>query len=70
MGFDLADETRQIIQDSDYSAVSLLQKQDQMGYRGILSLDSQIKGETSKQKYFDTGIVLIDSNYLEGKGEP
>ena len=70
VGFDLADETKQIIQDPDYSAVSLLQKQDQMGYLGILSLDSLIKGETSKQKYFDTGIVLIDSDYLEGKGEP
>lgn len=70
VGFDLADETKQIIQEPDYSAVSLLQKQDQMGYLGILSLDSLIKGETSKQKYFDTGIVLIDFDYLEGKGEP
>ncbi len=64
VGFDLAEETRQIIQNQDYRAVSLLQKQDQMGYLGMLSLDSFIKGEKSEQKYFDTGVSLVDSEYL------
>lgn len=64
VGFDLAEETRQIIQNPDYRAVSLMQKQDQMGYLGILSLDSFIKGEKSEQKYFDTGVSLVDSEYL------
>lgn len=68
VGFDMAEETRQIIEDSNYRAVTLLQKQDEMGYRGILSLDSLIKGEASEQKYFDTGIVLIDSHYLTQEG--
>lgn len=68
VGFDMAEETRQIIEDSNYRAVTLLQKQDEMGYRGILSLDSLIKGEASEQKYFDTGTVLIDSHYLTQEG--
>ncbi len=67
VGFDLADETKQLIESEDYRAVSLLQKQDQMGYLGILSLDSMIKGEESKQKYFDTGVELIDAEYLMEK---
>ena len=68
VGFDLADETKQIIQSPDYQGVSLLQKQEQMGYLGMHSLDSFIKGEKSEQKYFDTGIVMIDSDYLMEKG--
>ena len=68
VGFDLADETRQFIQNADYQGASLVQKQDQMGYLGIRSLDSFIKGEKSEQKYFDTGIIMIDSDYLREKG--
>ena len=63
-GFDLADETRDFIQNPDYFGASLLQKQDQMGYLGMLSLDSLIKEEVSDQKYFDTGVIMIDANYL------
>lgn len=64
IGFDLAEETKQIIQSPDYLGVSLMQKQDQMGYLGMLSLDSLIKGEKTEQKYFDTGIIMVDSDYL------
>ena len=41
-----------------------MQKQDEMGYQGILSLNDLIDGIESGQKYFDTGIILIDENYL------
>lgn len=68
VGFDMAEETEQIIGNSEYHAVSLLQKQDQMGYLGMRSLNSFIKGEKSEQKYFDTGVVMIDSEYLMEKG--
>lgn len=68
VGFDLADETRQFIQNTDYHGASLLQKQDQMGYLGLHSLNSFIKGEKTEQKYFDTGIIMIDSEYLTEKG--
>lgn len=64
VGFDLADETRQFIQNPDFYGASLMQKQDEMGYQGILSLNALINGEESGQKYFDTGVVLIDENYL------
>ena len=68
VGFDMAEETEKIIGNSEYHAVSLLQKQDQMGYLGMRSLNSFIKGEKSEQKYFDTGVVMIDSAYLMEKG--
>ena len=64
VGFDLADETRQFIQNPDFYGASLMQKQDEMGYQGILSLNDLIDGNESGQKYFDTGIILIDENYL------
>ena len=64
VGFDLSEEARQIIQSSDYHGVTLMQNQDQMGYLGMLSLNSSIKGESSEQKYFDTEVVVVDSDYL------
>lgn len=68
VGFDLADETIQLILDPDYRGVSLLQNQDQMGYLGIVSLDGLMKGEKSEQKYFDTGVTMINAAYLMEKG--
>ena len=67
VGFDLADETRSLIQKSEYSAVSMLQNQDQMGYLGILSLDAFLRGKTLQQKYYDTGVTVIDSDFLMEK---
>ena len=64
VGFDLSEETKKFILDSDYCGVSLMQKQGQMGYQGICVLDSLIKGTECEQKYFDTGIIMVDSKYL------
>ena len=68
VGFDMAEETKQFIKDPDYRGVSLMQKQDQMGYLGIGTLNSLINGKKSEQKYFDTGVIMIDSDYLMEKG--
>lgn len=68
IGFDMAEETKQFIKDPDYRGVSLMQKQDQMGYLGIGTLNSLINGKKSEQKYFDTGVIMIDSDYLMEKG--
>lgn len=47
VGFDLADETKDIIKKQDYHAVSLLQNQGEMGYEGIISLNALLQGEKS-----------------------
>ena len=65
---DIVMETKQFIKDPDYRGVSLMQKQDQMGYLGIGTLNSLINGKKSEQKYFDTGVIMIDSDYLMEKG--
>lgn len=70
VGFDLAEETKQIIQDTAYHAATLQQRQDQMGYLGILSLDLLISGKTEKQKYFDTGVSVIRAEDLAGEVAP
>ena len=38
------------------------------GYLGIGTLNSLINGKKSEQKYFDTGVIMIDSDYLMEKG--
>ena len=63
-GFDLAEETASLIRDLDYHGITLLQKQEQMAYKGMLSLDQQIRGEKPEQKYIDTGVLLVDRDYL------
>ena len=66
VGFDMAEETKQFIKDPDYRGVSLMQKQDQMGYLGIGTLNSLINGKKSEQKYFDTDrhqSLLPDGRY-------
>ena len=64
VGFDLSEETKKFLMNSNYHGVSLMQKQGQMGYQGICELDSLIKGTECEQKYFDTGILMVDSKYL------
>ena len=63
-GFDLAEETASLIRNPDYHGITLLQKQEQMAYKGMLSLDQQIRGEKPEQKYIDTGVLLVDRDYL------
>lgn len=63
-GFDLAEETASLIRDPNYHGITLLQKQEQMAYKGMLSLDQQIRGEKPEQKYIDTGVLLVDRDYL------
>lgn len=64
VGFDLADETKEFIQNPDYYGVTLMQKQDQMGYLGMTSLDALMNGKELEQKYYDTGVIVVDSDYL------
>lgn len=35
-----------------------------VGIVNTLFLNSLIKGEKSEQKYFDTGVIMVDSDYL------
>lgn len=67
VGFDMADITVQIIQNPDYFAETLMQRQDQMGYLGLTALHDFVSGSRYEQKYFDTGVVLIDADYLSGR---
>ena len=57
VGFDMAEETKQFIKDPDYRGVSLMQKQDQMGYLGIGTLNSLINGKKSEQNILIPGLL-------------
>lgn len=57
VGFDMAEETKQFIKDSDYRGVSLMQKQDQMGYLGIGTLNSLINGKNPSKNILIPGLL-------------
>ena len=45
--------------------MTVLQKTGSDGISGgCFPLNSLIKGEKSEQKYFDTGVIMVDSDYL------
>ena len=44
-----------------------MQSQDQMGDLGLTALYDFVSGSRYEQKYFDTGVVLIDADYLSGR---
>ena len=37
------------------------------GYLGLTALYDFVSGSRYEQKYFDTGVVLIDADYLSGR---
>lgn len=57
VGFDMAEETKQFIKDPDYRGVSLMQKQDQMGYLGIGTLNSLINGKNPSKNILIPGLL-------------
>ena len=66
IGFDYADETALRIKNNDTITATVVQNQYDMGYDGINSINSLLKGEDSEFKFIDTGIEVINSdNYVE-----
>ncbi|SDB04320.1 ribose transport system substrate-binding protein [Pseudobutyrivibrio sp. YE44] len=64
VGFDFSDEIKSLIIDSDYTASSVVQRQFDMGYKAVVTAKDMLAGNTPSQKYYDTGIVVINnSNY-------
>ena len=67
VGFDYSPEVLKIIDDDNYNASVILQRQYEMGYKGVESACLLLKGENVDLKFVDTGGVVLnkDTRYSE-----
>lgn len=60
VGFDYAKETAKIIADPKINAVTIVQNQYDMGYKGVAKALALANGEKSEQEMVDTGTFVIN----------
>lgn len=60
VGFDYSDEMKQLITGDEYQAASIVQRQYDMGYKGVEQAFQLIKGGTVEFRYVDTGVQQVD----------
>lgn len=64
--FDYSKEVAAMIDDKNYTAATVVQKQYDMGYRGVESALDILDGKEAEYKFIDTGVIVIDErNYKE-----
>ena len=63
----MADITVQIIQIRIILQEHLCRDRIKWGIFGLNALYDFVSGSRYEQKYFDTGVVLIDADYLSGR---
>lgn len=64
VGFDLAARNETDASESGISCSDCAAETGSDGISGNAFPNSLIKGEKSEQKYFDTGVIMVDSDYL------
>lgn len=64
IGFDYSDEIAELINDEDYAASTLLQKQYYMSYTGIETSLKLLKGETIPVKFADMGVIVVNNETI------
>lgn len=60
VGFDYSDEMKQLITGDEYQAASIVQRQYDMGYKGVEQAFQLIKGGSVEFRYVDTGVQQVD----------
>lgn len=64
VGFDYSDDIAALIDDENYTASTVLQRQDEMGRLSIDAVCSLIQGEKIGAKFWDTGIVIVNKETI------
>lgn len=66
VGFDYCPSMEKMITETDsgYHASMLLQDQYSMGYKGVNAVIDAISGTSHNQKFFDTGLVIVNQDTL------
>ena len=64
VGFDFSDEIRDLIMSPDHRASTILQRQYEMGYRGVISALEIMDKVTPPVRFVDTGVVTVNKETL------
>ena len=64
IGFDYSPEVTRIVEDGKYLVSIMLQKQYQMGYKGVESAILLNHGGNEKLKFIDTGVAVLNKNTM------
>lgn len=65
VGFDYSDEMAAVIDNSDYCAATVLQRQDQMAGQAVRSVMDLLDGKQSEVKFVDTGVIIINKESVQ-----
>lgn len=65
VGFDYSNEIAELIDDSEYTASTILQKQYDMGYTGVSTALALLNGEKMPVKFMDTGVVVVNKDTID-----
>lgn len=65
VGFDFSTEIEQMIRKDEYPVVTIVQKQYQMGYEGVIEAIALANGEEPEEKMVDTGTLVVDINNID-----
>lgn len=60
VGFDYSDEVAALIEDEQYSAATMLQRQDDMARLSVSAALGLLRGGVIEEKFHDTGVVVVN----------
>lgn len=64
--FDYSDEVSSLIKDKNYTAATVVQRQDEMGSKGVCTALELADGKSSDYKFTDTGVMVVnEGNYAD-----
>ncbi len=64
VGYDYSDEIKALVEDENYHASAMIQKQYDMSYLSVKSALDKINGQSLNVKYVDTGIIRVNHESL------
>ena len=65
VGFDYSEEIAELINNDEYIASTILQKQYDMGHTGVASALELIGGQEMSVKFADTGVVVVNKDTID-----
>ena len=65
VGFDYSEEIAELIDNDEYIASTILQRQYYMGYTGVASALELIGGQEMAVKFADTGVVVVNKDTID-----
>ena len=65
VGYDFSEEIGALIASEDYWAATVLQRQYEMGYQGVVAAMRLGDGESVDKKFINTGVVIVNKDTLD-----